>query len=141
MKIMGPRQRKSLRVIGMAVALSVGIASVAAHAQTSSALSTAAPAAPRAIPTAEVSAKSSEVTAFLTAIAHKFAPSDEIQGIKRSIPRLTQQIDLDITDTSAILGDQPPLATLQAQHLLWQRTHQQISYELAKTDSARRWPT
>jgi hypothetical protein len=132
MKIMRPRQRKSLRVIGMAVALSIGIASVAAHAQTSAPPSTAAPAAPGAVPTAEVYAKSSEATAFLDAIARKFAPSDEIQDIKRAIPGLTRQIDLDITDTSAILGDQPPLATLQAQHSLWQRTHQQISDELAK---------
>jgi len=132
MKIMGPRQRKSLRVIGMAVALSVGVASVAAHAQTSAAPSTAAPTAPGAVPTAEVSAKSSEVTAFLAAIARKFAPSDEIQSIKRAIPGLTQQIDLAIADTSAILGDQPPLATLQAQHSLWQRKHQQISDGLAK---------
>jgi potassium efflux system protein len=123
---------KWLRGFGIAAALSISVAAASALAQTAASPSHAAPASPGIIPAAEIIAKSSEVTNLLAALTQKFSPSDEIQDIKRSIPGLAQQIDLDFTDTSAILGDQPPLETLKVQHALWQRWHQRISSELSQ---------
>jgi potassium-dependent mechanosensitive channel len=123
---------KWLGVIGAAAALTISVAIASALAQTAASPSPAAPAGPETIPAAEIIAKSSEVATLLAALTHKFAPSDEILEIKRSIPGLAQQIDLDFTDTSAILGDQPPLETLKVQHAVWQRWHQKISSELSQ---------
>ena len=88
----------------------------------------AAPAAPSAVITAaEVIAKSSEVTSFLGTIAEKFVPSAEIDKIERSLPEVTRQIDLDFTDTSVTLGEQPPLTTIQAEQARWQYRHLQVT--------------
>jgi potassium efflux system protein len=123
---------KWLRGFGIAAALSISVAAALALAQTAASPSHAAPASPGIIPAAEIIAKSSEVTNLLAALTQKFSPSDEIQDIKRSIPGLAQQIDLDFTDTSAILGDQPPLEILKVQHALWQQWHQRLSSELSR---------
>ena len=123
---------KWLRGFGIAAALSISVAAASALAQTAASPSHAAPASPGIIPAAEIIAKSSEVTNLLAALTQKFSPSDEIQDIKRSIPGLAQQIDLDFTDTSAILGDQPPLEILKVQHALWQQWHQRLSSELSR---------
>ena len=120
---------KWLRIVGVAAALSIGVAIASAFAQTAASPSPSEP-APAAIPAPQAIAKASEVTTLLAGLTHRFAPSDEIQALKRSIPGLAQQIDLDFTDTSAILGDQPPLETLKDQHALWQRWHQQVSSKL-----------
>jgi potassium-dependent mechanosensitive channel len=125
MAMKAARISKWLRGIGIAAALSISVAIASAPAQT--AVPPAAPASSVAIPTAEVITKSTELDTLLAALTHKFAPSDEIRDIKRSLLGLSQQIDLDFTDTSAILGNQPPLETLKVQHALWQRWHQQIS--------------
>lgn len=117
---------------GIAAVLSISVAIAPTLAQTTAAPSQAAPAGAAAIPPTEIIAKSSEVTTILAALVHKFASSEEIEGIKRSIPGLAQQIDLDFTDTSAILGDRPPLETLKVQHALWQRWYQKISSGLAQ---------
>lgn len=119
---------RRLRAIGAAAALAIGFAVGSPLAETAPAPS---PAEPAAIPASQVIAKSSEVTTLLGALAHRFAAGDDIQDIRRSIPELEQQIDLDFTDTSAMIGDQPPLETLKDQHALWQRWHQQVSSKLA----------
>ena len=121
-----------LRGAGIAAVLSISVAIAPTLAQTTAAPTQAAPAGAAVIPPAEIIAKSSEATTILAALAHKFAPSGEIEGIKRSVPGLAQQIDLDFTDTSAMLGDQPTLEPLKVQHALWQRWHQKISSELAQ---------
>jgi len=74
--------------------------------------SQSAPAA--AIAAAEVIAKPSDVANLLATIASKYAPSAEIEKIENSIPEIARQIDLDFTDTSVALGEQPPLTTVQA---------------------------
>jgi potassium efflux system protein len=88
----------------------------------------AAPAAPpAAITAAEVIAKSSEVSSLLGTLAEKFAPSAEIEKIERSLPEVTRQIDVDFTDTSVTLGEQPPLTTIQAEQARWQYRHLQVT--------------
>jgi hypothetical protein len=60
------------------------------------------------------------------------ASNPYIEKIRQALREASRQIDLDSTETFAILGEQPPLATLHAQQALWQRRHQQISAELVK---------
>lgn len=88
---------------------------------------TASEGPPTAITAAEVIAKSSEVTGLLTALAEKFAPSAEIDKIERSLPEVTRQIDVDFTDTSVTLGEQPPLTTIQSEQARWQYRHLQVT--------------
>ena len=125
---------KVLHAIGLAAVLfltppSVHSAGPAATPEPPAATSPlAAPAAPpAAITAAEVIAKSSEVTSLLGTLAEKFAPSAEIEKIERSLPEVTRQIDLDFTDTSVTLGEQPPLTTIQAEQARWQYRHLQVT--------------
>lgn len=89
-----------------------------------------APTAPHPIPAAEIIARSSEVAALLSATLDRFAPTDEIDKIERSLPELTRQIDLDFTDTSVTLGEQPPLTTIQAEQARWQQRQVHVSASL-----------
>jgi potassium-dependent mechanosensitive channel len=122
---------KTLRAMCLAGVLSIAAAALESHAQTTPAPSPVPPATPVAtpvaIPSAEVIAKSSEVTNQLTALAEKFAPSPEIQKIQQSLPEVTEQIDVDFTDTSVTLGEQPPLTTIQVEQVAWQHRHLQVS--------------
>lgn len=86
-----------------------------------------APTVPYAIPAAEIIARSSEVSALLSATVDRFAPTDEIEKIERSLPELTRQIDLDFTDTSVTLGEQPPLTAIQAEQARWQQRQVHVS--------------
>ena len=111
---------KSLLAIGLAVIFLMAAAPTAPqHAS--------APRGSTDVPPAEVATRASEVANLLITFSEKFAPSPEIVKIQRSLPEVSRQIDLDFTDTSAVLGEQPPLATLQAQQALWQRKHLQVS--------------
>ncbi len=92
----------------------------------------AAPPASAVIPLSEVATKASEIASFLTSVSETSAPSPEIEKIRQSLPELIRQIDLDSTDTYAILGDQPPLKILQAQQALWLRRQQHLSTEMGK---------
>jgi small-conductance mechanosensitive channel len=107
----------------------------AVYAQAPSAPASGSPAAPavsaptasHAIPAAEIIVRSSEVAALLSATLDRFAPTDEIDKIQKSLPELTRQIDLDFTDTSVTLGEQPPLTTIQAEQARWQQRQLHVS--------------
>jgi small-conductance mechanosensitive channel len=121
---------KALRAAALAVLLAIGVATIEADAQIAASPApapAAAVAAPAAIPSAEVIAKSSEVANLLTTLAEKFAPSAEIRKIEQSLPEVTKQIDLEFTDTSITLGEQPPLTTIQVEQVAWQHRHLQVS--------------
>lgn len=122
---------KWLRGIGITAALSIGICIASALAQT------AMPSGSLAIPVTEVITKSSELTTLLAGLTHRFASTDDLQGIKRLIPGLAQQIEIDFTDTSSILGSQPPLETLKGQHALWQGWHKCLYPDTSGTRSCR----
>ena len=87
---------KTLWAMCLAGVLSIAAAALESHAQTTPAPSPIPPATPvatpLAIPSAEVIAKSSEVTNLLAALSEKFAPSPEIQKIAQSLPEVTEQI-------------------------------------------------
>lgn len=127
------RMAKAFLFIGLAAILILQTASGVASGQASSGIqNAAAPQASKVVPPAEVATKASEVAKLLTSISGTFAPSAETEKIQRSLNEVRLQIDLDILDISDILGEQPPLATLQAQQALWQRRHQQLFTELSR---------
>ena len=124
---------RSLQMVCLA-----GLLSIAAAAEPPTASVTApaqgapsAPAAPAAIPSVEVIAKASETANQLTAMTEKFAPSDEIRKIEQALPEVTEHIDLDFTDTTITLGEQPPLTTIQVEQVAWQHRQLQVSSWLA----------
>jgi small-conductance mechanosensitive channel len=127
------RLAKSLQAIGLAAVFFLAAApgdsfgQPPAVSQPAAAASTSA-----AIPPAEIATKSAEVLNLLITFSEKFAASPGIGKIQQSLPEISRQIDLDLTDTSAILGEQPPLEVLQAQQALWQRRREHISDELAR---------
>jgi len=126
------RMAKALLSIGVAAILILPTATRVDAGQASSAPQhAAAPQAPKVVPPAEVATNASEVANLLSSISETFSPSAEIEKIQRWLPEVRLQIDLDLTDISAILGEQPPLAILQAQQALWQRRHQQLFGKLS----------
>ncbi len=86
-----------------------------------------APQACEPIPVTEVAAQATEVSNFLRTVYTQFTLTPEIEKVQKSLPEVSRQIDLDFTDTSATLREQPPLETLEAQQALWQRTHLKVS--------------
>ena len=134
MKIMRTRQSKSLRVIGMTVALSVGIALVAAHAPRFSRC-------PFHCRTGDPGCRSGRGGLRKIIGGHRISDGHcaQVRPQRRntrrsSVPfpgspsRLTWMLPIRQQSSATNLH----FATLHAQHLLWQRTHQQISDELAK---------
>ena len=124
---------KNLLAVGLAVVLFLPAAAGESFGQAPAAPpQAAAPPASTAIPQAEVATRASAVANLLTSVSATSAPSPDIDKIRQSLPEISRQIDRDSTDTFAILGEQPPLETLQAQQTQWQRRHQQLSVELAQ---------
>lgn len=126
------RIAESLSSIGLAVLLVLAGTPGACFGQALRATHGAAPPDSKAILPTEVAANASEVANLLISLAEKSGPSSEIETIQQALPEISKQIDIDIADTSAILGEHSPLATLQAQQALWQRMHQRISTALAR---------
>jgi small-conductance mechanosensitive channel len=79
------------------------------------------------IPQPEVAARSAEVSSLLINFSEKVTPGPEIEKIRQSLPEVSRQIDLDYADTSAALGEQPALATLQELQAVWKRRQLEIS--------------
>jgi potassium efflux system protein len=127
---MGDRSRcivKGVQAIGWAVIFLLPPAHGKSFGQQPTApQQVAAPSSAAAIAPEEVATKSSEVANLLITLSGQFASSPEIDKIQQALPELSRQIDLDFADTSATLGERPPLATLQEQQTLWQRRHFQL---------------
>ena len=70
---------------------------------------------------AQVATRAAEVPDLLRALTGPLGPSAEIEAIRRHLPELRTQIDLDLAGIARILGDQPTLDVLQAQQQIWQR--------------------
>jgi len=129
----GEHIAKVLQVAGLAAVLFLTAAAGEAFGQAPTAPpQVAAPPASAVIPLSEVATRASEVANLLTSVSATSAPSPDIDKIRQSLPDISRQIDRDSTNTFAILGEQPPLETLQAQQTQWQRRHQQLSVELAQ---------
>ena len=109
-------------VIGLAVALLlVSIVSGGTVGnETRESRKVAAPTAPAAIPVAEVATRATEVTGLLRTLEAQLARSPEIETIQKQLPELVGHIDVLLQGTMEILGEQPPLATLQTQRQIWE---------------------
>jgi small-conductance mechanosensitive channel len=119
---------RTLQTIGLAAVFFLAAAPRDSFGQTHAPAPPAAQAGTAtAITAEEVIAKSAEVTNLLATVAEKFTPTAEFEKIEKSIPEITRQIDLDFTDTSVTLAEQPPLTTIQAEQARWQQRHLQVS--------------
>ena len=76
---------------------------------------------PAAIPLAQIATQAAGVPDLLRALTGPLAPSAEIEAIRRHLPELRAQIDLDLPNSARILRDQPTLDVLQSQQQMWQR--------------------
>ena len=68
-----------------------------------------------------------EATGFLRSLSSQWAPSPEIEIIRKSLLEVGSRIDQELADTVNALQGQPTLATLEAQQLMWQRRHLQLT--------------
>lgn len=122
------RIAESLQAIGLAVIFLLGAASDESFGQPPAPPTHAAPApSPTAISAAEVIAKSAEVSTLLNTLSAEFAAASETDKIQQSVPEIVRQIDLDFTNTSVTLGEQPPLTKIQTEQARWQNRHQQVN--------------
>ncbi len=91
-----------------------------------------APPPAAAIPVAEVATRAAEVLSLLPALTAQLAPSAEIETIRKRLPALRGQIDLELAAMESILREQPTLPTLQAQEKQWQRRQLQANEWLSR---------
>jgi potassium efflux system protein len=129
-----PRWAKGLLSVGLGISLFLA-ATVGQTAEQKSpkvVKTASAPQASEPIPVTEVAAQATEVSNFLRTVYTQLTLTPEIEKIQKSLPEVSRQIDLDLTDTSATLREQPPLETLEAQQALWQRTHLKVSTWLTR---------
>ncbi len=89
----------------------------------------AAPVAPPSlvIPVAEVATRASEVPGFLRTLTEPLASNVEIEMIRKRLPALREQVDLQLAAAATILRGQPTLDMIQAQQQLWQGTQLQTT--------------
>jgi len=80
-----------------------------------------------AIPVAEVATRASEVPGFLRTLTAPLASNVEIEMIRKRLPVLREQIDLQLAAAATILRGQPTLDMIQAQQQLWQGTQLQTT--------------
>jgi potassium efflux system protein len=123
------RWAKGLLSVGLGISLFLAATAGQTAEQKTPAAKKPAPASQvfEPIPVTDVAAQAMEVSNLLRTVYTQFALTPEIEKIQKSLPQVSRQIDLAFIDTSAILREQPPLETLEAQQALWQRTHLQVS--------------
>ena len=80
-----------------------------------------------AIPVAEVATRASEVPGFLRTLTAPLASNVEIEMIRKRLPVLREQVDLQLAAAATILRGQPTLDMIQAQQQLWQGTQLQTT--------------
>jgi potassium efflux system protein len=79
-----------------------------------------APVSSPVIPVADVAMRAMEVSNLLRTFNTRLAPSREIEKIRKQLPGVSRNIDLQLAETQKILEEQPALETLQTQEQLWQ---------------------
>jgi small-conductance mechanosensitive channel len=95
---------------------------------------TTAPAAPvsAAIPVAEVATQAAQVPNILRALTEPLAPSAEIELIRKRLPGLREQLELELAAAATILRGRPTLDMIQAQQQLWQRRQLEMTEWLTR---------
>ncbi len=74
-----------------------------------------------AIPLPEVATRAAQVPNLLQALTQPLAPSAEIETIRKRLPELREQMDLELAAAATLLKAQPPLDMIQAQQQLWRQ--------------------
>jgi hypothetical protein len=75
-----------------------------------------------AIPVAEVATRAAQVPNLLRSVTEPLAPSAEmVLLIRKRVPELREQIDLEVVAASTILQAEPTLDMIQAQQQVWQQ--------------------
>lgn len=69
---------------------------------------------------------------LLRTLTEPLAPSAEIETIRRALPKVREQIDLELAAAATILRGQPPLDMIQAQQQLWQQRQLQTTAWLSQ---------
>jgi potassium efflux system protein len=72
------------------------------------------------IPVADVATRAMEASNLIRTFNAQLAPSPEIETIRKQLPGVSRNIDLQLAGTQRILLEQPALETLQTQQQLWQ---------------------
>ncbi|NTV43400.1 MAG: hypothetical protein HGA63_08895, partial [Syntrophobacteraceae bacterium] len=72
-----------------------------------------------AIPLAEAATRATEVSNLLQTLSAQFAASPAIEAIRKELPGVRGQMDMELAGTIKILGEEPTLETLQAQQKIW----------------------
>jgi potassium efflux system protein len=87
----------------------------------------AVPPPPAVIPVAEIATQATEVSNLLRGFATSLASSSAVESIRKYLPEVSANIDLELDSATDIFKEQPSLETLQAQEQLWQQKQQQLT--------------
>src|SRR5439155_18506768 len=83
---------------------------------------TSAPASPlAAIPVAEVATRAAQVPNLLRSVTEPLPAGATIEVIRKRLPEVRKQMDLEVAAGSAILRGEPTLDMIQAQQQVWQQ--------------------
>jgi len=83
---------------------------------------TSAPASPlAAIPVAEVATRAAQVPNLLRSVTEPLPAGATIEVIRKRLPEVRKQMDLEVAAASAILRGEPTLDMIQAQQQVWQQ--------------------
>jgi potassium-dependent mechanosensitive channel len=85
-------------------------------------------AVPVAIPMAEIASRATEVSNFLRTLSSQvLAPSPEVEKIWHQLPKVSDQIVLELAAVARVLEGPASFETLQTQEQLWKRLQLQMS--------------
>src|SRR5215467_9290340 len=93
----------------------------------------AAPAPPpsQGIPVEEIAMQATQVGDLIRGFAANLAPSGEIETVRKFLPQVSADIDLELKSTTNILQQQPAFETLQTQQQIWQDKQAQLTVWLS----------
>src|SRR4029434_3006902 len=94
------------------------------------------PPPPAVIPVAEIATQATQVGNLIRGFATNIPDGSEIKTIRKCLPQVSADIDLELKSTANILKETPSLETLQAQEQIWQQKQSQLTAWLNVTTDA-----
>ncbi len=79
-----------------------------------------------AIPLAEVASQAAQVSNFLRTLHTQFAPSPEIEKIRKELADVRERLEARLQRTMKLLQAQPTMKMLQAEEQLWQKSQSEM---------------
>ena len=71
--------------------------------------------------------QATQVGELIRGFARNLGASEEIETIRRFLPQIGANIDLELKSTTNILKEQPSLETLQSQEQIWLQRQAQLA--------------